>query len=158
MFLGSLTLSGQQHFPDQWSGKWEGMMYLQKEGISHDSVLMTMTIAPTEETEVWTWKTEYQSPETPIVKDYVLKVVNAKTKEYVIDELNGIVLPSYLFGNKLYSVFDVQGSLLTCSYELIEEQLIFEVTSGKRLEGEQEGVGTYTVSNLQRAILRRKKE
>ena len=92
-----------------------------------------------------------------MTKDYKLVLKDEQTGTYVTDEGNGIELSDYLFGNKLYSVFETQGILLTSSYELRADELIFEVTSGKKLEeGTGSGVGLFSVLNVQRVILRKK--
>ncbi|HRF39832.1 MAG TPA: hypothetical protein PK198_13660, partial [Saprospiraceae bacterium] len=67
----------------------------------------------------------------------------------------GIELSDYLFGNKLYSIFETEGILLTASYELRDGELIFEVTSGKRAENSTTGVQSHPVSSVQRAVLKR---
>jgi len=67
----------------------------------------------------------------PAVKDYTLILNDPATNAYSTDEGDGVVLKDYLFDQKLYSVFETQSILLTSSYELMGDQLIFEVTSGK---------------------------
>lgn len=47
-----------------------------------------------------------------------------------------------------------QGILLTSTYEWLGNQIIFEVTSGKELQTTN-GVKSYSVLNLQRAVLRK---
>ena len=100
------------------------------------------------------WKTEYLSDKYPVVKDYKMKCPSDDNNRFIIDEGDGIELSEYLFGNKLYSVFETSGILLTSTYELIEDILIFEVTSGNKLEPEAE-VNSYSVRNLQRVELKR---
>ena len=70
------------------------------------------------------------------------------------DEGDGTFLIDYLFENKLYSVFETQGILLTSTYEWLGNQIIFEVTSGKELQTTN-GVKSYNVLNLQKAVLRK---
>ncbi len=50
-----------------------------------------------------------------------------------------------------------QGILLTSTYEWLGNQIIFEVTSGKELQTTN-GVKSYSVLNLQKAVLRKMKE
>jgi hypothetical protein len=88
------------------------------------------------------------NPETPHAK--------LPTQTYVTDEGNGIELMDYYFNNKLYSVFETHGVMLTSSYELQGNQLIFEVSSGKKLDENKE-VNNYSVLNLQRVIFKRRK-
>jgi hypothetical protein len=146
-------LSAQKSFVEQCLGEWEGMMYIYSEAQLVDSVATQFTASRTEDPAVYTWKTTYLSEKTPMVKDYQLKVLDAKKQIYATDEGNGLLLNNYLFGKKMYSVFETQGILLTASYELLGEHLIFEVTSGTNLEPGKE-VMNYSVRNLQRVVFR----
>ena len=92
----------------------------------------------------------------PAVKDYKLVLKDAVTQTYATDEGNGIELMDYYFNNKLYSIFETHGVMLTSSYELQGNQLIFEVSSGKKIDENKE-VNNYSVLNLQRVIFKRRK-
>lgn len=154
----SATFSyAQKSFPERCLGQWEGMMYIYSNGSLVDSVFTSFEAERTEDPYTFTWVTSYHSPTQPMVKDYKLKLLDPEKKLYVVDEGNGIALHSYLFGDKLYSVFETQGILLTSSYELIGENLIFEVTSGTNLEPGKD-VMNYSVKNLQRVVFKKKKD
>ena len=148
------SLHAQELFADQCVGTWEGMMLIYANGHVRDSVQVTFTAEPTDTAGVWTWKTAYHSPTRPMVKDYLLRLVDSTTQQYATDEGDGIVLHDYLFGHKLYSVFETSGILLTASYERVGEHLIFEVTSGKKLDEAE--VSNYSVTHVQRVVLTRK--
>lgn len=147
----------QALFPDRCLGQWEGTMYIWSQGQLKDSVPVRMTVAVEKEKEVWTWRTEYLSPTRPMTKDYKLKLNDAAKRSYITDEGDGILLNDYEFGNKMYSAFEVQGTYLTANYEIVGDQLIFEVNSGRKIEAVTNGVTSYTVSSLQRVVYRRKK-
>jgi len=145
----------QTLFGDACLGKWEGTMYIYSRGVLKDSVAVRLTVAKTKVPSTWMWKTEYLSPKLPMVKDYTLRLKDAATNAYVTDEGGGLELTDYLFGNKLYSVFETSGVLLTSSYELLSDRLVFEVTSGKKEPVLHPDVGTFSVANLQRVVFRR---
>ena len=148
----------QQAFGDACLGTWTGTMYIYSLGSLRDSVAVRLTVAQTGQPNAWSWKTEYLSPKQPMVKDYVLRLRDAAKGHYVTDEGGGLELTDYVFGNKLYSVFETQGVMLTSSYELRGNELIFEVTSGrKQPAGNNQEVTTFSVNNLQRVVLRRAK-
>jgi hypothetical protein len=44
---------------------------------------------------------------------------------------------------------------LTSNFELIGDQLIFEVSSGKKLEEENKTVTNYSITSLQRVIFKK---
>ncbi|MEM6379602.1 MAG: hypothetical protein AAF705_15465, partial [Bacteroidota bacterium] len=156
-FIYSTFSFAQKSFPEKCLGEWEGMMYIYSNGSLVDSVSTSFDVARTEEPHTFTWITSYHSPTQPMVKDYKLKLIDAEKKLYAVDEGNSIALHSYLFDNKLYSVFETQGILLTSSYELMGENLVFEVTSGTNLEPGKD-VMNYSVRNLQRVVFKKKKE
>jgi hypothetical protein len=155
--LISTIVQAQNLFPDKCIGTWKGTMMIYSRGVLRDSVKVTFTVTKSVKANEWAWRTEYHSEKMPMTKDYLLKLKDAEKGLYVTDENNGIELQDYLFGNKLYSVFETQGIFLTSSYELKDHELIFEVTSGKRIEPNGQEVTNYTVDNLQRVVLRKLK-
>ncbi len=159
MVLATWSFSlGQTSFPDRCVGTWTGTMYIYRQGVLQDSVTVVLTVSRQTDIGSWTWKTEYLSKTRPMTKDYVLRVKDEKKGIYITDEGGGIELNDYLFGNKLYSAFETHDVLLTSSYELIGDQLIFEVCSGKKppITTPVPEVIHYPVSNLQRVVFRRK--
>jgi hypothetical protein len=135
-----------------WHGEWRGVMHLYSKGILTDSVPVVLTINPISDS-ILTWKTSYLSVKMPMVKDYTLKVIDFSKGHYVTDEGGGLLLDTYYFDDVLYSVFEVQGTLLTAIYRLLGNQIIFEVTSGK-LSGKVPGdVTNYSVNFLQKVKL-----
>lgn len=149
------SVQAQQLFGDACLGKWSGTMYIFNRGVLKDSVNVRLTVARTDSPTSWTWRTEYLSPTRPMTKDYVLRLKNAATRAYVTDEGGGLELTDYLFGNKLYSVFETGGITLTSTYELLDDRLIFEVTSGKKEPAGHPEVTTFSVTNLQRVVFKR---
>ncbi|MEM8889071.1 MAG: hypothetical protein AAGD28_13890 [Bacteroidota bacterium] len=155
-FILSLGLYAQESFPERCEGLWEGTMYISAKGQIRDSVGIIFTVEKMDGEDAWVWRTQYLSEKFPMTKDYILRLHDKENQVYLTDEGDDIVLYDYLFGNKLYSVFETGGFLLTASYELRGEELIFEVTSGKVQEEKVKDISNYTVSNVQRVVLRRK--
>lgn len=146
-----------QSFPEKCSGIWSGKMYIFNQGKVADSVDIRLTIEKSDKNN-YIWKTEYLSPKYPLVKDYLMKLPQDGSNKFMLDEGDGIVLVGYLFGNKMYFVFETSGILLTSSYELINDQLVFEVSSGSKIEeSETKEVMNYTVKNIQRVVLQKQK-
>jgi hypothetical protein len=153
IFITFVEISAQS-FPDRLAGTWTGVMVIFKDGKVRDSVNVRFSVKGSTTPNTWSWKTEYLSEKMPMTKDYTLKLSNEASQTYALDEGGGVVLYDYLFGNKLYCVFETEQIMLTSSYELRGAELIFEVTSGRKIEGGT-GVTNYTVQHLQRAVLRR---
>lgn len=156
LLLGSIgyIVQGQNTFIQHCVGTWKGQMHIYRHGSLKDSVEVRLTVAPMPSSGEWTWKTEYLSSKMPMVKDYQLKTKDASKGIYVIDEGDGVELINYLFDNKLYCVFETQGITLTSTYELRGEELVFEVTSGKKQATKVE-VTNFSVENLQKVVLKR---
>jgi hypothetical protein len=146
-------VKAQTPFPEKCLGNWKGMMYIYSQGVLRDSVPVKMTIAKTSDPNTWTWKTEYLSAKMPQTKDYLLRLKDKEKNSYVTDEGGGVELNNYVFGNKMYDVFEVQGITLTSTYEIVGKNLVFEVTSGKKLETSAQGITNFSVNNLQRVVL-----
>jgi hypothetical protein len=115
-------------FPDQCIGTWKGMMYIYAYGNLRDSVQV----------------------------DYIMRRDPKSAHTFLLDEGDGVVLTNYLTGTKLYSNFETEGILLGSSYEFIGGNLVFEVTSGKKLnEAEESGVTNFSVDFVQRVVLKK---
>lgn len=155
LFL-SVTLFSQS-FPEKCSGNWSGKMYIYNLGKVVDSIDIIFTVSKTENSD-FIWKTEYLSPKYPMVKDYLMKLPQVGSNKYLLDERDGLVLNGYLFDNKMYFVFETSGILLTSSYELINDNLVFEVSSGSKIDvNEGIEVMNYSVKNIQRVVLHKQK-
>jgi len=157
LFGFSWTLSAQKYFPDRCIGKWKGVMYISRNGIVKDSIKMQLSIASITDAAIpsWSWKTEAFTGRMPVTKNYVLRLKDAAKNWYTKEEGVGVELQDYFFGNKLYSVFETSGVMLTSTYELLDNKLISEVTSGKKIIAENNGVINYSVDNLQRVVFSR---
>ena len=155
ILLIHINTFSQAKFGDRCLGTWAGTMYMYNQGSLHDSVRVELQVAASGKPDEWIWRTEYLSATRPMVKDYVLRLHDEAKGHYVIDEEDGIMLHDYLVGNKLYSLFETQEVYLTSSYELRSNQLIFEVTSGRKLPDETVGVRNFSVANVQRVVLTR---
>ena len=150
MFFNS---NAQARFPESCVGNWEGKMFIYGQGMLRDSVDVALTVEVISDS-TWKWKTEYFSTKYPVVKDYKLRYVEKNI--YAMDEGDGIELLTYHFHNKLLSSFETEGIYLTVNYELINDNLVFEVTSGKKIPATN-SVINYSIDNLQKVIFHRKK-
>lgn len=149
-------VQAQVSFGDRCIGSWEGMMYIYNKGTLKDSVSVRLTVQKANTSNTWTWKTEYLSAKLPMTKDYILRLPDPSTNKYITDEGDGIELTDYLYGNKLYSIFETHDVFLTSTYELHDKELIFEVISGKKEASTHPEINTYSTDNLQRVVLKKK--
>jgi hypothetical protein len=160
LFMNTVNLNAafsQSSFIEKCQGEWEGVMHIFQKGKIIDSVNIVFSVTPNGKNS-WNWKTAYLSEKMPLTKNYTMKMADSSSNRFLVDEGDGVVLYDYLFQNKIYGVFETQNILLTSTYELTNSnELIFEVTSGKKLVGpSNEEVHNYSVENLQRVVLKRK--
>ncbi|MFM6935922.1 MAG: hypothetical protein ACKOXP_10795 [Flavobacteriales bacterium] len=156
-FGQSTNKKKMKSFHEQCIGKWNGTMYIYAYGKLQDSILVELNVQVLD-SNAWTWKTDHRSEKLPVTKDYILRKDSKNAQTFLLDEGDGVMLTNYIFGDKLYSNIETEGKLLTSSYEFVGRQLIFEVTSGKKLnEAEESGVTNYSVDFVQRVVFRKVK-
>jgi hypothetical protein len=152
-------------FPFTWIGKWEGDLNIYGPAGLLQSVPMSLTILPLENGS-YTWNIQY-GPDSSGLRPYLLEPVAPEQGRYRVNENNGILLNEQLLGDKLYSLFSVEGSLLLSTVEKVGENLVYEIiasgdepgstTGGGVHEGEPiPAVGVYNVMVRQVAILKRR--
>ncbi len=153
-------------FPVSWAGNWQGTLEIFNAKGKVQSVPMWMEIHPidTSATGRFTFGLVYGSKEQDW-RPYELVPVDPEKGLWKVDEKNGIVMESYLYGPKLLCWFVVGGSRVLCTYEKRENDLLFEVysgietavsTTGNTKQGEEEipEVKTYPFAVFQRAVLK----
>jgi hypothetical protein len=153
-FLLCFSAQSSAQILKDWHGEWHGMMQMYKNGQATDSVEVLLTIKPINDS-ILTWRTEYKSIKQPMTKDYTMKSVDLSKGVYATDEGSGVVLETYLIDNALYNVFEVEGIMLTAIYRLMGNEIVFEVTSGKKGKIVAGGVTNFTVNYLQKVHFKR---
>jgi hypothetical protein len=157
LILSLVTFAQKERpFPEKCEGKWAGNMIIYSQDKAMDTIDVSMVIEALQDTLGWTWRTVYTAPERTITKDYKLYPLGGN--KYDLDEGDDLHLFSYVFENRMYSNFMVQGSLLTSVYTLNGDELIFEITSGRDIGKTANDITNFSVMNLQRSFLRRVKE
>lgn len=159
------VIADAEVFPLNWVGIWRGELDIYTPKGKQQSVPMQLHILPTEDKDRFTWSVIYGDPEVAGAKrPYDLLVKDRAAGHYAVDEHNSIVLDAYLIEGKLFSRFEVMGSLLLATNEVVEGKMIYEiisggldpvaVTGGTQVEGEDmPPVSSYHVVVRQRAVL-----
>ncbi|MFK7807177.1 MAG: hypothetical protein AB8F74_05170 [Saprospiraceae bacterium] len=150
-------------FPESWVGIWTGVLHIWKGNEIAQSIPMKTRIGLTDKKDEYHWVTTF-GDKAETEKPYLLKVIDSKKGHYVIDEQNSIIIESYLFDNKLVSLYSVMGNMIQATFEKRGEELIFEILAGKEEPisitggtkvGEEEipKVKTLPFNVMQRAVL-----
>jgi hypothetical protein len=117
-------------FPASWTGKWAGRLEIFSPKGKQQEIPMELHIEPIDSAH-YSWKIIYGEDKEEGLRSYILKTVDPETGRYVIDEQNTILLDAILISGKLYSRFEVMGNLLLSTTQLINDELHYEIISGK---------------------------
>ncbi len=157
-FLVFPSLAQEANFLKGFEGVWSGNLEMVGKRGQTKTIPMRMDIIKKSDS-VWTWKTTYDERKVPVMKDYDLKMENEAEGRYILDEHDSILINMNRMGNKLFCVFDVEGTILSCTYEVRDGRLYYEIVSGpskpaivsKLKDGNK--VNSYSIGSLQRAVL-----
>lgn len=166
IFLISLFISLQSNadslyvFPNHWMGKWTGklLIYNSKE---IKEVYMELNIFAAEDMNHWKWTLIYGKGEFGQTRAYELILSDSAKGKYKMDEKNSIILDMAYLNNTFYSTFEVEKNLITATYRMAGDKIIFEIISSDMKNplvtgiegGEVSVVSSFPVTVTQRAEL-----
>lgn len=168
--LFAIQATGQSDslsFPQAWEGEWTGDLVISTGVGEAQRIPMILRILPVEGEERHTFTIVYGEDTPENTRPYFIQAVDGGKGHYEVDEANGIILDDFLINGKLYSRFEVMGSLLLTTLEERDGQLIYEIiagplepirTTGGTVIDEEEipPVNGYQIRIQQRAVLDRK--
>lgn len=154
-------------FPAAWQGEWEGDLVISRDTGEVQRLPMILRILPQEDGR-YSFTIVYGEDTAENTRPYYLETIDQEKGHYVTNEENSILLDDFLINDKLYSRFDVMGTLLLTTLEEREGQLIYEIiagpleplrTTGDTVVEEEEipAVNSYKIQVQQRAILQKTK-
>jgi hypothetical protein len=168
VFFFSVSLViGQTSFPSTWVGDWSGKLEIFNVTGKLQELPMELHIHPLDTVpEAFTFAIVYGEDKVAGLRAYELVTVDAAKGRYLMDEKNSIKMEAYYVNGKLVQWFEVEGTLLYTTTELVGEELLWEIVSGsatpvsttgnETVNGEEiPPVKTFPVSVIQRARLRR---
>lgn len=160
LLLTAAVSRAQISFLQPYEGNWKGELEIIGSRRQVQRVPMQMEIKRLSDS-LWLWKTIYAS-EKPVIKDYSVRLQNEEEGKYMLDEGDGIMIHMNRLGEKLYALFDVEGTILTCTYELKEGILYYEIVSGSskpasntKTKDGVHAVNSYAMRFMQRAALKK---
>lgn len=124
------SLAFGQEFPSGWIGNYTGDMIIGSTSRPNDTLSVEFILQEVEKDSAWTYTMTYHSDRLgDITKDYM--IVSSKkgdTINYLLDELNGIVMELSLLNNCFYGMYDVQGQRYIFTLRrLNQNELFFEL-------------------------------
>lgn len=148
-------------FPEKYFGNYKGDLLINNNK-GQQTLPMEFHLFATDTIGKYGYSIIYGEGEQKQERKYFLIDKNKEKGEFIVDEDNGILLHEQLFGNTLYSIFEVSGNLLTTFITFETDHLIWEVTfsskENKQLSKATEDnteVIAYPISTRQRAILKK---
>lgn len=153
-----------KQFPDDYLGIYKGTLHITSSKGNQD-LEMEFHLKATEEKEKYQYTIVYIVDGNRQERKYHLLVKDKEKGIFEVDENNGIVLTAQFFNGVLYSMFEVQGNLLTTTERFYEDKMDFEITFANKKQKVVSGgtseeipeVVSYPITVVQRAILYKQK-
>lgn len=160
-FLG-FSQSKKTTFPEAFFGKYKGKLIITNANGSQE-IDMEFHLLPTDTIGKYHYVIIYKSDKINQERKYTLLEKDKTKGQYVVDENNGILLNTTFANNALYSIFEVQGGLLTTTEHFYENYMDFEIMYSLKEKVEKSGntdeetpeVLSYPVISVQKAKLYR---
>ena len=157
-----LAQDKQIQFPQDYLGKYEGTLHINSER-GNQNIPMEFHLLATDSVGKYRYTLIYGAGERKQERAYTLIEKNKEKGEFVVDENNGIVLDDKVIENRMYALFEVNGTLLTTFITFHADHLIFEIIAApiaqKRLSYSENEPKTevisYPVAAVQRAVLQK---
>jgi hypothetical protein len=115
-------------FPTSFIGHWKGTLQWMVVGKIKQSFTMQLIVKPTDSIGQYTWQIIYGDSATDN-RPYLLKPIDTAKGHWVIDETDGIVLDSYVFGNSIKGAFTVMNNTVVDSYTVDDNTMRVEFLS-----------------------------
>lgn len=161
LIIGVIGFSQEKSsFPNDFFGKYKGKLNITNANGSQE-IDMEFHLLPTDTIGRYHYTIIYKSDKINQERKYTL-IEKDKTKgQYEVDENNGILLNTMFANNALYSIFEVQGGLLTTTEHFFKDYMDFEIMYSVKERVEKSGntdevtpeVLSYPVISVQKARL-----
>lgn len=143
-------------FPDDYFGIYKGDLHITNSR-GEQTIQMEFHLQATDSVGNYKYVLVYIADGNRQERHYNL--IDKGNGAYVVDENNGILLEATLIDNKLYSMFEVQGNILTTTETFYKDKMVFETTFSNREQKKTTGieggvkVHTYPITTVQKAVL-----
>lgn len=119
--------NAQSSFPSDWIGLYEGEMILNSANRPSTTVKVELDVHEVEKDSVWTYTMQYHSEQFgEMTKDYrIARVRKSDSVNYILDELNGIIMELTYMNGCFYGNYEVMGMLYSTTLRMSDENTIF---------------------------------
>lgn len=134
-------------FPDDYFGKYKGKLNIHNAKGSQ-VIDMELHILPTDSVGKYIYTIIYKSDKINQERKYSLIEKDKSKGVFAINENNGIVLNAFVADNTLYSIYEVQGSLLTTTEHFKDNYVDFEIMYTQKDKVEKTGKNTEEIPEV----------
>lgn len=128
LFVFSMTAQNDSlQFPQDFYGIYKGDLHIVNSR-GKQTIGMEFHLKPTDSIGNYQYVLVYIMDDKRQERKYNLIAKDVSKGEYVVDENNGILLDAKLIDNTIYSIFEVQGNLITTTERFYENAMDFEIT------------------------------
>ena len=149
-------------FPQDYFGIYKGDLEITNSR-GTQTIQMEFHLQPTDSVGNYNYVLVYIADGKRQERHYNLIETDKEKGRYIVDENNGIILDATVVGNTLYSLFEVQGNILTTIETFFEDRMEFLITFSarklKRTTGTENSgdVHAYPVTTVQKGVLYKSK-
>lgn len=161
LFGFSMTAQNDSlQFPQDFYGIYKGDLHIVNSR-GKQTIGMEFHLNPTDSIGKFQYMLVYIIEGERRERKYNLIAKDVSKGEYVVDENNGILLDAKLIDNVIYSMFEVQGNLITTTERFYDNAMDFEITfadTKQKTKSNSKGddvveVFAYPVGGVQKARL-----
>ena len=147
-------------FPEAYFGIYKGDLIITTN--SGEMIIpMEFHLQATDSVNKYAYTLVYGENETRQERKYFLIAIDKSKGSYIIDEDNDIVLSATNVGNSLFSLFEVNDTILLTSEYFYKDSMDFEITVSMRKNAQESGntseeiplVISYPITVVQKAHL-----
>ncbi|MBS3737561.1 hypothetical protein [Mesohalobacter halotolerans] len=120
------VLARAQGLPEDHFGHYKGKLQIFAADQTN-TVDMEFKLQPTPDPEVYNYVIIYHTPKQKDVRKYLLKAKDS-LGNFVLDEQNGIAIPTKYINRSLHAFFEVQSKLLKNTVRFKDQEVEFEIS------------------------------
>lgn len=160
-----MAQNDEKQFPEDFFGVYKGdLEIINPQG--KQTIQMEFHLKPTDSIGTYNYVIVYIMNRNRLERNYTLIEKNKDEGLYTVDENNGILLDAKCIGTTLFSMFEVQGNILTTTERFHDDAMDFEITfASKKNSNTSKSIGetpidviSYPITVLQSAYLLKQKE
>jgi len=161
----SVSVNSQEKlitFPGDFFGIYKGNLLISTEK-GDRNIPMEFHLLATDSVGKYVYTLIYGEGETKQERLYNLIEKDKEKGRYVVDENNGIILDCNVINNKMYTLFEVNDTLLTTFITFETKSMVFEIIATPKSKKEvtysddeaKTEVISYPISTIQRGVLQK---